>query len=416
MQRPTPLQRLTLWIAALIAVAAYYPRFIHDSAGVAVFSDAATCLLRGETPLHCPQLIFAYSPFTALMAVPLTVMPMWLREAVWYVLLIGTIFTSLRLCEALARRLFPGDWSEGELAAFRILTFVLSLKFILAVLENQAYDTIALIFILYGLLALVNGKASLSGASFAVAAALKVTPLIFLPYLLFKRRFKAAAVFIAVFVFLTILPDILLPPKTGWHVVIWGHEVLLGSFIPNANFKLLFWITDSPMNQSFRAAIARIFAHGDRNPDVEFARQIMEMPQFNMALRVVSGLYIAVIGILMLKSVRNDRLVPVDGALLLISALLLSPVSSQSHFVGLVLPYAIIAAALVKDRSSRASGVLVLLASYVLATATSNDVAGRDFTGWSLWHSLPVYGTLVLVVQLGVLIWTVGRKRDEIAA
>lgn len=113
-------QRRIAWIAAFIAVAAYYPRFIKDNGGVAVFSSAAECMLRGETPLHCKTVIFAYSPFSALMAVPLTLMPMWLRELVWYLLLVGTLGVSLNLCETLARRMFPGSWTERELAQFRV--------------------------------------------------------------------------------------------------------------------------------------------------------------------------------------------------------------------------------------------------------------------------------------------------------
>jgi hypothetical protein len=91
---------------------------------------------------------------------------------------------------------------------------------------------------------------------------------------------------------------------------------------------------------------------------------------------------------------------------LVVSALLLTPVSSQSHFVGLMLPYGLLAAWLIKDRSMRVFNAAILLLSYVLATATSNDLIGRSFTGWALWNSLPVWGTLVLVVALAVLIWS----------
>ena len=104
------------------------------------------------------------------------------------------------------------------------------------------------------------------------------------------------------------------------------------------------------------------------------------------------------------KSRRDDDLIPIDGALLVISALLLSPVSSQSHFVALMLPYALLAAALIKIRPLRTFNALMLLASFVLATATSNDSVGRTFTGWALWYSLPMWGTLLLVVPLGVLV------------
>jgi hypothetical protein len=393
-------QRRALWVASVIAIGAYYPRFIKEAGGLLYYPAAAECMLRGETPLHCKTTLFAYPPFFALLSVPLVAMPVWLREVFWYLVLIGTLIASLQLCETLARRLFPGDWTERELAQFRILTFVLSLKFMLAVLENQAFDSIALVFILLGLLALISKRSVLAGAGIAVAAALKVTPLIFLPYLLIKRRFAGAAAFVVVFVFLTLLPDILLPPNESWHVTIWLREVMLGPFFSDpTSIKLPFWFGNTPMNQSFHGALARIINGGDQSQ------------QFAMALRIVSGLYVLGIGIVMLKSLRHDRLIAVDGALLVISALLLSPVSSQSHFVGLMLPYSILAAALIKDRSTSASNAAVLLASFVLVTATSNDLVGRSFTGWALWNNLPVLGTLVLIVQLGVLIWSAGVRR-----
>jgi hypothetical protein len=404
-------QRRAAWIGAAIAIAAYYPRYRHGN-GTEVFVGAADCLLRGQTPQHCGDLIYAYPPFFALLWTPLAPLPAWLHEALWYPVIIGTIFVSLRLCETLARRLFPGDWSEGELAAFRTLTFVLSLKFILAVLENQAYDSIAVVSILLGLLALLNGRSLRGAACLAFAAALKVTPLIFLPYLLFKRRFAAAGLFTAVFVVLSLLPDIVLPSKGPSYAAVWVRDVLMSPFFFDpGSVNMRFWVTDSPMNQTFRAAIVRLFTGIHEQQTFGAVLAIMQSRPFAIALNSVMGLYVAVVGLTMLKSRRDDRLIGVDGALLVISALLLTPVSSQSHFLALLLPYALLAAAAMKDPPMRLFYGAMLLTSFVLATATSNDAAGRSLTAWALWSSLPVYGTLILVAPLGVLIWRVrGRQ------
>ena len=368
-------------------------------------------MLRGETPLHCIAL--PYPPFFTLLVVPFTVMPEWLRAIFWYLVLVGTLFASLQLCEALARRMFPGEWTERELAQLRILTFVLSLKFILAVLENQAFDSIALTFLLLGLLGLVSGRSVLAGAGLATAAALKVTPLIFLPYLLLKRRFTSAAVFVVVVVFLMLLPDIVLPPKQAWHITIWVREILLAPFFNIPSVESQFWVTNSPMHQSFRAALARIMSYGDQSDEFATVTHIMQSWQFATTLYTVITLYGLGVGFVMFKSLRNSRFIAVDGALLVISALLLSPVTSQSHFVGLMLPYSILAAALIKDRSTRATNAALLLASFVLATATSNDLVGRSFTGWALWNNLPILGVLILIVQLGVFTWSASVNRVE---
>ena len=250
--------------------------------------------------------------------------------------------------------MFPGDWSEPELATFRILTFVLTSKFILAVLENQAYDSVAVVFILLGLLALLNDRWLLGAASLATAAALKVTPLIFLPYLIFKRRFAAAGVFMAVFVALSLLPDLLTPSTGQLYATVWVRDVLMSSFFfdPASN-NMRFWVTDSPMNQTFRAAIVRYFTGVHQQQSFDTVLGIMQSRPFKIALDSVMAVYIAIVGLVMLKSRRDDRLIAVDGALLVVSALLLTPVSSQSHFLALLLPYALIAAAMVKDPPMR---------------------------------------------------------------
>lgn len=412
LQLSSATQHRLAWLVAAIAIAVYYLRY-RLGGGVAVFSGAAECLLHGQTPRHCGDLIYAYPPFFALLWVPLASAATWLREAVWYLVLIGTLISSFRLCETLARRLFPGEWSERELLLFRTLTFVLSLKFILAVLENQAYDSIAFVFIMLGLMALTNGRLLLGAAGLATAAALKLTPLIFLPYLLFKRRFAAAGVFIAVFAGLALLPDLLMPPKAGWHVTVWLHDVVLAPLRPDPTFDLPFWVTDSPMNQTFRAALVRLFTGVHQTQPHMTLFAIMYSRPFTIALYGVMGLYALAVGIVMLKSRRDDRLIGVDGALLIVSALLLTPVSSQSHFVGLMLPYALISAALIKDTPARLFNASMLLVSFVLATATSNDAAGKVITSWALWSSLPVYGTLILVIPLGWLIWSTRRKTIE---
>lgn len=396
-------QRRLAWFGAALAIAAYFPRFMHG-AGAAIFSAAADCMLHGQTPRHCGELIYAYPPFFALLWTPLAPIPPLLRVIVWYIVVVGTIVVSLRQCEALVRRSFPGEWTDRELITFRVLTFVLGAKLILAVLANQAYDSVALVFILSGLLALIGGRALLGGACLATAAALKVTPVIFLPYLLFKRRFAAAGVFTAVLVFLSLLPDILLPPKQQWHVTVWLRDVILAPLDLKPGFDLPFWVSDSPMNQSFHAAIVRLFTGVHEQRPYEVVLAIVQSRPFAIALATVTGLYILVVGCVMLKSRRRDRLIAVDGALLIISALLLSPVSSQSHFVGLLLPYALLAAALIKNSSMRVFNSAMLLLSFVLMTATSNDLVGRSFTGWALWSNLPVYGTLILIVPLAVLI------------
>lgn len=380
---------------AAIGAAAYYPRFIKANPGVSAYVSAAECMLRGETPLHCDATLFTYPPFFALLMVPFVSLPDWLVELIWYAVLLVTLAVALPVSEALTKRVFPGGWTARELVVFRCVALLLFLKFMLAVLENQSFDSIALIFLLLGVLAMVNGRQFAAGAGIAVAAALKVTPLIFLPYLLLKRRFAAAAAFVVVFAVLLVLPDLLLPPKQSWHTVTWLREVALGPFaVDPASIRLPFWVGANPLNQSMRGAISRI------------VDELKQPELFAVATYAVVGTYIVTVGALILKSLRDDRLVPVDCALLMISMLLLSPVSSRSHFVALILPYMLALAAVRRGQATRTVGTVVLSLSFLLATGSSNDVVGQAVSEWGHWYGLMTWGTLVLVVPLGMVIWT----------
>lgn len=405
--------RRIAWFAGLCAAVAYYPRYSHEYSGVAVYASAAGCLLHGELSLNCGGYTFAYPPFFALVSVPFSLMPIWLHAAAWYLVLIVAIFMCVRLCENLARRTFPGDWSEPDLATFRVLTVVLSSKFILANFENQAFDAVAAVFVMLGLLAIMEKRPAWAGASFAAAAALKVTPLIFLPYLIWKGRFAGAAVFALVYVLLALLPDIVFPAAGGWHAATWMHDIMLRPFTSTPPGNGSFWITDSSMNQTFRAAIMRIFTGADHEQPQAAVDAIWVTWSFRTTVYAVSGLFILIVTAILSGSRRTQNSVAVDGAILVVSALLLTPVSSQSHFVTLILPYGMLAAAIVRRPGDRIFNAAIAIASFALTTATSNDLVGRTFTGWALWHSLPVLGTLILLVPLGRIIWFASRTRSD---
>ena len=106
----------------------------------------------------------------ALLMLPLVPMPLWLRNLVWYLITIVAIVVAFRLCEMLARRLYPGPWTQRELLWLRGASVLLISKFILAVLENQAHDALPLVLMLGGLLALAASRPLAGGAALGCAA------------------------------------------------------------------------------------------------------------------------------------------------------------------------------------------------------------------------------------------------------
>jgi hypothetical protein len=158
---------------------------------------------------------------------------------------------------------------------------LLSLKFILAVYENQAYDLLVLPLTLFGLLRLVERRDVTGAASPAM--------IIFLPYLLLKRRFIGAA-------------------------------------------KAAFWSGPNPLNHSIHGAIARLVDGTSYEED------------FLLVLRTAQIVFVGVLSVLLIVSARLESTIPMDGSLLVIAMLMLSPMTSHSHYVALMLPCTVIVA------------------------------------------------------------------------
>jgi alpha-1,2-mannosyltransferase len=396
MTRKDALRQYGPWVALIVAAAAYYPRFAKDAVGMVLYPQAADCVLQGAPLRQCAEL-FSYPPVFAFLMTPFALMPMGVRVVVWYVISVAATVGCFAISEKLVLRLLPGRWSEQELAWLRIATIILSLKFVLAVFEWQAYDTLAYLFVLAGLWGIVAHRALLGGAILALAAAIKATPLVFLPYLVVKRRFLAAAIFTAIFLMLWWLPDAYAALKNmrPHYLETWWRQIAGPALANEENPGALFWtswIGANILNHSFTGMVARLVVD---TPAAAHGKAIL------YALCVV---YIAVIGLLLLRSVRRDDFAAVDGSILVISMLMLSPMTSRYHYILLILPYMTVVGLAVRDSSWRVAAIVTLIVSFVLGTATSNDVAGKFLTDWSYEHNFLVLSALVLLAFLGYVI------------
>ena len=118
-----------------------------------------------------------------------------------------------------------------------------------------------------------------------------------------------------------------------------------------------------------------------------------------------------VVGTLLAVSPRRPQSIAIDGSLLLIAMLMLSPMTSRSHYVALVLPYTALLACNWRDQRTGRLGRAVLLLSFALVTLAGNDAVGEAFTVWAYRHSAMVLGTLVLLIYFAVLV--LNELREE---
>ncbi len=385
------LRRHKVLLLILLAAVLYYPRFIKRPAGMTDFPFAANCMLHEEAMKTCMP-IYTYPPAFAFFMIPFVPLPMGLRNVLWYAILVGATVASFRLCERLTLRSLPAPLEGKELTAFRILALLLSLKFILSVFENQAYDVVVLLCVLVGLEGLAAGKDFRASAGFALGAALKATPLLFLPYLLLRRSWKPFLYCVVLYTFLSLLPDVVFTPKGGssGYFVAWLQDIAGGAFLKKAETQ--WWEGVNILNQALRTPVYRLtLALGaqDRFPAIIFSVHLA---------------YIVLVTALLLLSARIDKPHALDGSVLVASMLLLSPMSSKSHFVVLMLPYAVSSAWLVSQPRLRRSGGILLGASFALNTLTSRGIIGDRLSNLALSAGCVALGTLTLLFFVGYII------------
>jgi alpha-1,2-mannosyltransferase len=392
-------------VLILVAAAAYYPRFAADVQGFALYAHGAECLRRQQHLLYfCPgdlwNNFYSYPPFFAWLFQPIILLPAGARMLAWYAVSVGLIVWCYVLCERLARRLFPGPWSEVELAIFRTIAIVLSLRMLLGVLEVQAYDTLVFFFILLGLTAFASGREVGSGTAFGIAAALKATPLIFLPYLVVKRRFLAASVMLLVYVAASFLPDLFFTPANahGGYYVNWVYDMAMGPIREDTTVTR-FWVGANIQNHSLQGVVTRLFEQGNASP------------LFRPTLALIALLMCGTVAYILLWSRRLGDPPAIDGAAVVIAMIMLSPMSSRSHYVILLLPYVVLAAAWMKHPQTRPLGTVVLAASFILETVTNNDVVGRSVTEFAYHHGFLAWGAMILLIYLAAIVWTGDAQR-----
>jgi hypothetical protein len=392
MTRKETVRQYGPWVALIVAAAAYYQRFTEGAVGMVVYPQGAECVLQGAPLRQCAE-SFTYPPALAFLMVPFAAMPMGLRVAVWYVISVAATVGCFAISEKFVMRMLPGRWTENELAWLRVTTIIVSIKFVLAVFEYQAYDTLAYFFVLAGFWAVIVNRALLGGATLALAAAIKATPLVFLPYLVVKRRFMAAAIFTIVFIVLWLLPDAYAELKNmrphyleNWLRQIVGPAMTDGSTFGGKLWRT--WMGTNILNHSFRGMVARLVVDTSAAAHAE------------AILNTLYAVYVAVVGLLLLRSRRQDNFVAIDGSILVISMLMLSPMTSRYHYILLILPYMTVVGLAIRDSSLRIAGIVTVVVSFTLGTATSNDLAGHIMTEWSYAHNFLMLSALVLLAFL----------------
>jgi alpha-1,2-mannosyltransferase len=268
-----------------------------------VYRRAGQTLLEGGDIYHLPgQLPFLYPPLAALLAVPLALLPRESAEIGW------TIASALALL-AVVRRCGLRGWLLSIVTAG--IAFLVP-----SVSQSLAFGQLGIFLVALVFLDLAPGDRALGtrrlmpeGVLTAIATAIKLTPALFVIYLLLVRKWRAALVSTATGIVVTVLAWVIAPAAS---IDFWGR---LAHGDTGLGHSIIYYT-----NQSIMADVVRMFGFGTRPAVV------------GLALSAV----VAVLGVL--ASARWHRLGHVSLAVVLcgVAGLLASPVSWLHHFVWIV--------------------------------------------------------------------------------
>jgi alpha-1,2-mannosyltransferase len=293
-----------------------------------VYRLAGQVLLSGGAFYRLPgALQFLYPPFAALLAVPLAVLPTWLVQVGW------TVAGALMVVAVLHR------WGQ---TGWRLSLWSTAVVYaVLPVSQTLAFGQLGILLVALVALDLAPGprvwrrRVLPEGVLTGVAAALKLTPMIFVLYLLAVRRWRAALVATAAAAACTLLAAIVLP---GASLDFW---VRLARGDTGLGHSLIYYT-----NQSVYADAVRAF----------------RLAPIGTALGLLGSAVVVGLGVWAAAVWHRAGEIRFAVALCGVASLLASPVSWLHHFVWVV-PLAFSLAAL----GSRASH----------AEPTGRDPGGR---------------------------------------
>jgi hypothetical protein len=415
---------------AVLVIVGYGFVFAHrpeQSDWYCCYVRAALRMQQGERIHFVDPCPYAYPPLMAMLTIPLAQLPLNVGIVAWY----GVSVAALAIAVVYAWRLIGGPSRGpfgGRFAAVAALGLLLSSRFIIIPLERRQFDAVIAALLMAGCWRLARGvqhgetqhSGQLSGGLLlGLAAAMKCTPLLLVPYLVWRRWYRAAVLVAVTAVAANLLPEFCFPQQSGrWYLADWKHQFLdVSQRVPPGT-----WFSGLPQNQSLAGMFQRLFRYG--LPLSTQAIRAGKLPAGSVPLLRACVLgAIALLGLLTLYFARRKRSQcraraidpgPVDGeftrriaaevSAVFALMLLASPMTSRGHYLILILPTLLVCRAAIIERDVFSRWLLPAL--LICGPLMSKGLVGKTLGDLSLAWSLPTWYAILCLVSM----WrTLGR-------
>lgn len=408
-------RNLAIWLlcaaAVGLVVAVLLPMIRRGEAGLRIYMLAAERLVEGQAIYLIERDAFTYPPFFALIFLPFEAIPEALDRPVWYFLSVVMLGASLGLVHRSVVpnwRISPINASRRDWA-FGLGLFILTARHLMSPIENETHDLIVLLFLALMLDADRRGKEAATGVFAGLAVACKVTPLVFLPILLWQRRFVAAVTMVTIGVAATLLPDLVTPSADGQLWVASWYQTFLTNISPGIAAKAEgAWTSWNQLNQSLAGTLHRLLTPL-ANP-AEYQTDVsLWTPGADGRAAIILAAQLAVVAAVAVAAGRpgagRPGVRPVGFrqgtiAAALCAMVLLSPMSSKAHFGVLVVPIAYGLAGLAYRRWDWPIATALFI-MFIASSLAAKDIIGRPLGNGALAAgSLTLYALAALFAAI----------------
>lgn len=291
----------------------------------------------------------------------------------------------------------PFKFREGSLVMKNVIIlipFAILLKFLMDNLANVQINTYMLLMVILSVFLFTKEKYHWAGLLLAISISLKVYPIFFLIYFLFKREFRVVG--------WTLLFIALLNSVT---IVYWGAEKAIGYYVT--------WATEivgktdfaNHKNQSLLGAFYRFFTSED--PSHNMYVNIMDlsierMKSLYYGIVVLAAVFPAIVTRKKLQQ-KSGLSALLEYALFFMIIPILSPLSWKAYFILPWFPYFLLFILIYRVKSNLSDKVLKRLKFFFLCSIALNIFSSDLFVGPYISDVLEAYS----VITVGCIIMTV---------
>ena len=383
----THARRTALWLVLLFFIAFVAINTVNAArkgGDFQVLLEAGRRVLSGE-PLYTssrPGPVLTWPPFMGLFFVPLAALDSWSPVAarlLWYAIGLLCVWFGTRFWA----RAYLGEEADGSLAGQqRVILPLLCVIFPLQTnFEHQNVNPLLLLLLGGSALAASRARETRGGVLLGTAVALKAFPALLIPYFVYRRLWRAAAIAVATAVVLTLLPLMRYGSRGAAQFAAWV-DISSGDWPARSN------------NQSLIAAVNRVVSGFD-NPDA-----VISGDGLTIAIAASVGVVLVVLFVASTRSLtRDSHVIARELAMVTALAVLLSPVAWDHYWV-LLLPAFLVANE--ETRGHPRARAVFWIAAF-LATALTPVTLGRTLFLWIRERSPQTLAALVVFVLLIVL-------------